>query len=429
MKEKIQIPKVFKDIFEPKRYKILSGGRGSAKSESVARYLLICAMQRKERILCTREYQVSISDSVHRVLKDIIEQYELPYFEITNNSIRNKSTGSEFIFKGLKHNINEIKSMQGITKVWIEEAQSISKQSLDVLIPTIREENSELIFTFNRLFELDPVYQRFCMVNNKNVWYLHTTYKDNPFFPKVLELERLDCYENRNIDYGHIWLGQPIAQSNDAIIGRKLVLEAFKRDVDKDGLFQMGVDVARKGKDKTVISYKRGLNHLGFKSYSKDDYSDKFYTMKIVEEVIKTIKENKENKLVPIMVDDTGVGGGVVDRLQELGYKAIPINFGETANNKNKYNNVISEMWFEFLNKLTEIHLFDDARILNELTTREWKLDNKGRRCIESKDVYKTRGYPSPDFADAVLLSFYQNRQLKANTFSLTDGLSKNMLY
>jgi len=140
MKEKIQIPKVFKDIFEPKRYKILSGGRGSAKSESVARYLLICAMQRKERILCTREYQVSISDSVHRVLKDIIEQYELPYFEITNNSIRNKSTGSEFIFKGLKHNINEIKSMQGITKVWIEEAQSISKQSLDVLIPTIRKE-------------------------------------------------------------------------------------------------------------------------------------------------------------------------------------------------------------------------------------------------------------------------------------------------
>jgi phage terminase large subunit-like protein len=206
---KIQLPKVFQKIFEPKRYKVLSGGRGSGKSMSVAIYLLVRASQSKVRILCSRELMNSISDSVYKILCDLVEIYKMPFFEITQNSLRHTKTGSEFIFKGLRHNVMEIKSMQGIDIAWQEEAQALTKESLDILIPTIRNPNSELIFTFNRLELDDPVFELFCKNEDPEVWYCHSTYKDNKFFPNVLELERQRCLRENPQDYDHIWLGEP----------------------------------------------------------------------------------------------------------------------------------------------------------------------------------------------------------------------------
>ena len=207
---KIQIPDCFSNLSEPKRFKVLSGGRGSGKSESVARYLLAESMKHKHRILCARELMNSIADSVHKSLSDIIDQFKLPFFKVYDSYIVNERTGSEFIFKGIRHNVNEIKSMKGITICWIEEASSLTKDSLDILIPTIREENSELIFTFNRVLEADPVFEMFCMpVNEETTWYSHTTYEDNPFFPNVLRIEMENCKRDKPNDYVHIWLGEP----------------------------------------------------------------------------------------------------------------------------------------------------------------------------------------------------------------------------
>jgi phage terminase large subunit-like protein len=208
MKE-IDIPRAYLPILEPRRYKVLSGGRGSGKSFIVALYLLIRATRENIRILCTREIQNSISDSVHKILCDLIEEYEFPNFEITQNSIRNLASKSEFIFKGLRHNVMEIKSMQGVNISWQEEAQTLSKESIDILVPTIREENSELIFTFNRVTQEDAVWKMFCENPTDDTWYLHTTFEDNPFFPNVLEAERLKCLNNSPADYAHIWLGEP----------------------------------------------------------------------------------------------------------------------------------------------------------------------------------------------------------------------------
>ena len=157
-KVSIDIIDEFLPLYKEKhRYKIYWGGRNSAKSTSFAQVLLLLSREKKLRILCTREIQNTIKDSVHKLLKDLIIKYELGDFKITAESITNLITGSEFIFKGLKTNINEIKSIEGIDICWVEEAQAVSHSSWDILIPTIRKEGSEIWASFNRFTERDPV--------------------------------------------------------------------------------------------------------------------------------------------------------------------------------------------------------------------------------------------------------------------------------
>ena len=159
--KEVAMPIAFRELFEPKRYKVYYGGRGGAKSWNVAAALLVYSLMRPERILCARELQVSIGDSVHRLLCDLISLYDLDeHFEITNTAIRG-TNGAEFLFKGLRHNGTEIKSLQGVTKVWVEEAEKVSDRSWETLIPTVREKGSEIWITFNPKNITDATYQRF----------------------------------------------------------------------------------------------------------------------------------------------------------------------------------------------------------------------------------------------------------------------------
>ncbi len=162
-KVKVQIPIEFKQLFTPTWRNILYyGGRGSTKSHSVARALLLRGRMSKKRILCTRELQNSIEDSSYQLLLDLIEKYELNDYVATKTSIINTETGTNFIFKGLKKGTGQsVKSLEGVDIVWVEEAQSVSEESLEILSPTIRNEGSQLIFTFNRLMEQDPVYMKY----------------------------------------------------------------------------------------------------------------------------------------------------------------------------------------------------------------------------------------------------------------------------
>jgi phage terminase large subunit len=160
---RVKLLQEFKELFNPDwRNLVYYGGRGSGKSMHVAEVLLIRGSQSKLRILCTREIQKTIKDSVHKLLADLISEHGYTDYEVTDKAIRNKRTGTEFIFSGLKHNVNEIKSMEGVDIAWCEEAQSLSEQSLKVLAPTIRKEGSQLIFTFNRVNELRPCIRALC---------------------------------------------------------------------------------------------------------------------------------------------------------------------------------------------------------------------------------------------------------------------------
>lgn len=215
-------------ISEKKRYKVAYGGRGSGKSWSVARCLILLAMKSKVRILCTRQLQTSIKDSVHKLLSDSIDGLKLsPFFDITRDAIRCHN-GSEFIFKGLQNQTNEIKSIEGIDYCWVEEAQSVSEDSWNILIPTIRKEGSEIWVTFNPDREEDATYQRFVKNNPPDSIVQLVNYNDNAWFPDVL---RKEMNYDREVDFGkyeHIWLGKTVIDTEAQVYHGKFALKEFE---------------------------------------------------------------------------------------------------------------------------------------------------------------------------------------------------------
>ena len=204
----IQIPKAFKDLFKPYRYKVFYGGRGGAKSHNIARYLLVEGMQRKMRFLCARELQGSIGDSVHKLLQDIINDHELSHFYDVQKAVIKGINGTEFIFKGLKHNATEIKSTEGIDKVWVEEAEKVSQNSWEVLVPTIRKPGSEILISFNPKHPTDPTYVNFVTNADDAMLVRKVSWQDNPFFPDTLNQERLRMQKNDPVAYNHVWEGE-----------------------------------------------------------------------------------------------------------------------------------------------------------------------------------------------------------------------------
>lgn len=238
----LRIPEAFSCLWEPHRYKVLMGGRGSAKSWSVAGVLVWLAARVKLRVLCTRELQTSIADSVHRLLADQIELQGLSqFFEITQNTIACPLTGSEFIFKGLRHNIGEIKSTEGIDICWVEEAQRVSASSWETLLPTIRKPGSEVWITFNPHAEEDPTYQRFIVQGQPDAVVVHANYDANPFFPDVLRRE-MEWLKRVDFEaYEHIWLGKPKGRSKAQVLSGKWRVDAFETPATVDR-FYYGAD-------------------------------------------------------------------------------------------------------------------------------------------------------------------------------------------
>lgn len=386
---------------------LIYGGRYSLKSHTVARALLIRAMQEKTRILAAREQQNSIADSSHKLLADLIAEYGWTEFTVQRDTIYH-ANGSEFIFKGLRNNTQNIKSLEGIDIAWVDEAQMISKSSIDILTPTIRKPGSQIIWTMNRLNELDPVYAEYALKSRDDCIVLELNYdvaERYGWLPKVIKDEIEYDKEHNPELYSHKWLGLPMNQVDNAIIGRDAVLGAMQRNIEPEGQREIGVDVARMGNDRTELVMRQGLKEIARETYTK------LRTTDVVEKVIQMAGADKQ---MLIKVDDTGVGGGVTDELMKQGYNVMAINFGSSATDKNKYTNLISEAWFYMQTIMPETQLTEDNELLMELSNRAWKMDSKGRRAVESKDDYKKRGYRSPDKADATILCFYTPQYPKA---------------
>ena len=218
-----QFPEVFQPLFEPRRYKVMYGGRGGAKSWSIARALLIQCTQDPLRVLCCREVMRTIADSVHRLLVDQIEALGLQdWYTITDHSIAGLN-GSEFLFTGLRAiDAAKIKSYEGVDVAWWEEAQTASERSLDTLIPTIRADGSELWFSLNPELDTDPAYQRLIVLPPENAWVQRVTWRDNPWFPAVLEAERVALQKRDPIAYENIWEGKPRTVVEGAIYAREV---------------------------------------------------------------------------------------------------------------------------------------------------------------------------------------------------------------
>jgi len=226
---KAEFPVKLEGLFKKSRYKVLYGGRGGAKSWGIARALLIKGAKDPIRILCAREFQTSIKDSVHKLLCDQIESLGLlSFYEITQTSIRGRN-GTEFSFVGLKNNVSNIKSYEGVDICWVEEAQTTSRLSWNILIPTIRKQGSEIWISFNPELETDETYQRFVANPPQDSITMKVNWSDNPWFPDTLKLEK-DALKSRDEEaYNQVWEGLCRQTVNGAIFAKEM------QNAEKDG--------------------------------------------------------------------------------------------------------------------------------------------------------------------------------------------------
>lgn len=208
---KVQFPRKLQPLFKPKRYKIVKGGRGGAKSWGVARALLLLGAKTKLRILCAREVQNSIKESVHELLKNQIEALGLSGFYHVSETDITGQNGTFFFYAGLsKVTAASLKSFEGVDICWVEEGQTVPNESWKVLIPTIRKDGSEIWVTFNPVLETDDTWKRFIANTPPDAIVITINWRDNPWFPETLEKERLHCKATESEEeYNNIWEGEP----------------------------------------------------------------------------------------------------------------------------------------------------------------------------------------------------------------------------
>ena len=408
----MKIAEVFRPLLcENKRIKFYHGGRGGGKSYAFADCLLLLGRQKKLFIACLREIQDSIKESVYKLLCDRISYYGYGDYKIYEDKIVNRITGTKFIFKGLRdQDITKIKSLEGVDIAWIEEAQTITKKSWEVLAPTIRKNGSEIWISMNREEETDALWVLLASNPDERTLVRKVNYYDNPFCPEELKLQAQKCKEQDYDDYLHIWEGEPVQQGNTKLIGAKAVKKAFEPKMDNStSPLVLGVDIARFGDDSTVICFRKGRWCFKFEEYKKKS------TVEVANILTNYIREYKP---VKIFLDDTGVGGGVTDMLRDRGFGEVvrAINFQNKAINEKIYNNRRSEMWDGIRLWLNEdVQLPKDDGLLDDLCAVNKKYDTRGRLQLESKDDVKKRLGRSPDKADALALTFaepvYDNGQ------------------
>ena len=381
----------------PAPYKISYGGRGSGKSWSFASLLSQKLTAEKHNLLCCREIQKSLEDSSYKLLVETIERLNLKGWVIKKDTLENEN-GSRVIFRGLKdlRAGNAIKSLEGYDLAWLEEAQAISLESLQLLLPTIRMNGSEIWACYNPNTEEDAIEM---LKQREGAIVVKCNWCDNPWFTERLAKEREADYKFNPELARHIWEGEYLAQADNAVMSRIAVHEAMEREVDNEGDYQIAVDVARYGSDSSIISMRKGLKMIDLKEYKN---------ISLVELCghIEVMAGNNHD--MTIKVDETGVGGGVVDILQGRGYRnVIGINFGSKPQDTDKFADLPSEMWCTF--PISDVSLLNDSGLFHELTDRRFSYDHKARRQVESKDSYKARnGGKSPDKADSVLMLYYE---------------------
>lgn len=223
MSVRIELPAKLRPLVAPRRYKGAHGGRGGAKSHFFAVLAILACVQRQTRICCIREVQSSIKDSVRQLLIDKIEALGLlAEFQILDHEIRGPN-GSLIIFKGMQsYNAANIKSLEGYDIAWVEEAQTFSQHSLDLLRPTLRKPGSELWFSWNPRYKTDPVdafFRNKNAANDPEIVCVQVNWRDNPWFPEELRKEKDRDYLADEDKALHIWEGA-YGSSQGAILAK-----------------------------------------------------------------------------------------------------------------------------------------------------------------------------------------------------------------
>jgi hypothetical protein len=401
IKMEIASPK-FKCLWEmPHKYRhyVFHSGRGTSKSASVARYILWACMEYKTRVLCVREIQKSIRESSHRLLRDLIELYNLTEFEVTDFEIRNTRTGSLITFSGLHSNIASIKSVEGVNILWAEEAQSISEESIEVLIPTIRKQNSILIWTLNPRFVSDPIYQMLIASQREDTLVVKLELEDNRFLPETLKSES-DLMKKTNKEmWEWVYGGECLGSEDMTLIPQHLINSARVRNPVRnvDLAIVAGLDVSGLGADWTILVRRRGAEVLSVDRMHKGD----------VIAVADWAKDIYTKRPWDKIVIDASGSTGVYDLIRQWSsvhrqFQTYRFLGGSSPTRKDLYNNARTESWVRFRDWLST------GRITNH---KEWDeaclvlytfAEREQIKLLPKKDLKK-----SPDLIDAMTMSLW----------------------
>lgn len=405
---KVELARAFGELLTvKKRYKLFYGGRAGGKSFAFADALLTRAVAKKVLIACVREVQNSIKDSVYKLISDRISAYGLEgEFRLYEDRIVNVRNGSKFIFKGImEHNAQNIKSLEGVDICWVEEGQKISFRAWEVLDPTIRKEGAEIWISMNREEEADPVWKALALKQDEDTIVRKVNYYDNPYCPEEMKKLALKTKVNDLDEYLHIWEGEPRREAQNKLIGRADVFRAMEAKIEVSAArlpLVAGLDVARFGDDKTAICLREGRRVIGFKTFSKLD---------VVEVAHQAAGVIAENGVVKMCIDVGGLGAGVYDVLIAEGFRdvAVPVNFGERAENPERFVNRRAEMWArmrDWLKATVPVFLPKFDGLVEDLTAPCVTYDATGRLQLEAKADIKKRIGRSTDVGDALALTF-----------------------
>lgn len=396
------------------RYFLLEGGRGGGKSQSVARLILYLCDKYDLRVVCGREIQNSIQESVYSLMADLIKKYNL-YYEVFSTKIVHKLTGSTINFRGFREQGSfNIQGMEGIDITWIDEAQAITKQTLDVLIPTIRKNRARIFFTMNRHINDDPVFENFA--HRKDCLHIHIDYHENKHCTEALKNEADECKIKSMDDYNHIWLGYPLEKSEDILFGHDEVWETKQKHHpirESYGLRIGGFDIARFGDDKCacVVLQQMGALHWETVRVEQWDHKDLNYTTGRILQI------SNDEKLSKAVIDEDGIGAGPLDTLAKgrgldyfLGFRNTKLSYADDefyGNNRSKNAYKLKDMILKGYICITD----DD--LIKELLTLRYTFDNYQRRILVSKDKMKKNGVKSPNIADALIMAVSVIGQIK----------------
>ena len=242
---KAKIAGPFRFLFDPPlggtRWRVCYGGRGAGRSWSFARALLVLGAMRTLRILCAREYQASIRDSVHRLLADQIEMMGLESLYTVQQRAITGVNRTEFLFMGIKRDPHKIKSLEGVDIAWVEEAEAVSVESWQTLIPTIRKPGSEIWVSFNPGLVTDPTWQMLVLDPPSKSIVRKVSYTDNPFLPDVLADEAEELKRRDPEGYAYVWGGEPWKRSEAEVLKDKWRVEEFEPEDHWGGPY-LGLD-------------------------------------------------------------------------------------------------------------------------------------------------------------------------------------------
>ena len=364
-------------------------------------------------------------------------------FEVQRASIRHLVTGSEFMFYGIKNNPTKIKSLEGIDICWMEEAEAVSKESWEILIPTIRKPGSEIWVSYNPKNILDDTHQRFVISPPDDICLLTVNYTDNPWFPDVLRLEMEECKRKDYDLYLHIWEGEPVADSDMAIIKPSWIAAAvdahLKIGFEASGRKRIGFDVADEGEDSNATTLAHGSVVTDCQQWNKGD---------VITSADRVKNYAEEVRASEIVYDSIGVGAGVkahlkrVCRIPATGFNAgesvfkPEAKYAEGKTNKDMFSNIKAQAWWgvrdrfyntwrvvkhleanpndrDFVKQFSDDQLISLSSGIKQLEylkaelSRPWvDYDNNGRVKVESKKDMKKRGIPSPNMADSLIMAF-----------------------